>query len=116
MFGLTYQWEAAYASYYKTSLLYLACLRNVNDDLTLESRVQRAHDLGLAALLGDTIYNFGELLQHPILESLTGTSYEWIKALLFAFNEGNLGVFESLTPKFPQEVSSAHHAQGRRMT
>ncbi|KAH9473920.1 hypothetical protein MJO28_000247 [Puccinia striiformis f. sp. tritici] len=98
-----FKWEAAYASYYKTSLLYLACLPNVNVDLDLESRVQRAHDLGLAALLGDTIYNFGELLQHQILESLTGTPFEWIRSLLFAFNEGNLGVFESLTPRFPEE-------------
>ena len=75
-------------------------------DLDVESRIQRAHDLGLAALLGDTIYNFGELLQHQILESLTGTPFEWIRSLLFAFNEGNLGVFESLTPRFPEEVSS----------
>ncbi|KAG0143795.1 hypothetical protein CROQUDRAFT_660769 [Cronartium quercuum f. sp. fusiforme G11] len=101
--GDYYKWEAAYASYYKTSLLYLACLPNLEEDLSLESRVQRAHDLGLAALLGDSIYNFGELLQHPILDSLDRTPYEWIKSLLFAFNEGNLGVFESLTPKFPQE-------------
>lgn len=98
-----FKWEAAYASYYKTSLLYLACLPNVQADLDVESRVQRAHDLGLAALLGDTIYNFGELLQHQILESLTGTPFEWIRSLLFAFNEGNLGVFESLTPRFPEE-------------
>ncbi|EGG01686.1 uncharacterized protein MELLADRAFT_50027 [Melampsora larici-populina 98AG31] len=101
--GDYYKWEAAYASYYKTSLLYLACLPNVNVDLSLESRIQRAHDLGLAALLGDTIYNFGELLQHPILDSLNNTPYEWIKSLLFAFNDGHLGVFESLTPKFPEE-------------
>lgn len=101
--GDYHKWEAAYASYYKTSLLYLACLRNVNTDLSLESRIQRAHDLGLAALLGDTIYNFGELLQHPILESLSGTPFEWIRSLLFAFNEGNLGVFESLAPRFPEE-------------
>lgn len=98
-----FKWEAAYASYYKTSLLYLACLPNDNVDLDIESRIQRAHDLGLAALLGDTIYNFGELLQHQILESLTGTPFEWIRSLLFAFNEGNLGIFESLTPKFPEE-------------
>jgi len=98
-----FKWEAAYASYYKTSLLYLACLPNVTVDLDLESRIQRAHDLGLAALLGDTIYNFGELLQHQILESLTGTPFEWIRSLLFAFNEGNLGIFESLTPRFPEE-------------
>ncbi|KAI8458303.1 hypothetical protein BY996DRAFT_4577339 [Phakopsora pachyrhizi] len=102
--GDYYKWEAAYASYYKTSLLYLACLPNLEADLSLESRIQRAHDLSLAALLGDTIYNFGELLQHPILESLSSSNqYQWIRTLLFGFNEGNLGLFDSLVPKLPEE-------------
>lgn len=54
------QAKAEYANYYKNSLLYLACV-NVATDLTVEERVQRAHDLGLSALLGN-IYNFGELV------------------------------------------------------
>ncbi len=29
-----------------------------------EERLSRAHDLGISALLGDTIYNFGELVSH----------------------------------------------------
>ncbi len=35
-----------------------------------------AFDMGLAALLGDTIYNFGELLAHPIFAELTDSEYE----------------------------------------
>lgn len=64
----------------------------------------RAHDLSIAALLGETIYNFGELLQHPIMDSLAGTPHEWLKNLLFVFNEGNIGKFEGIMPVFPQEV------------
>lgn len=30
--------------------------------MTEEERQARAHDLGLSAFLGDTIYNFGELV------------------------------------------------------
>jgi len=41
---------------------------------------------------------------HPILDALDGTSHEWIKKLLFTFNEGNIGKFEALAPLFPQEV------------
>jgi hypothetical protein len=33
-----------------------------------------AFDLSLAALLGDNIYNFGELLAHPIVNSLSISS------------------------------------------
>lgn len=55
------QAKAEYADYYKNSLLYLACV-NVEKDLQPAERVQRAHDLGLSALLGK-IYNFGELVR-----------------------------------------------------
>ncbi|KAF8508082.1 hypothetical protein JB92DRAFT_3145169 [Gautieria morchelliformis] len=95
--------KAEYAPYYKHSLLFLACI-DIATDLTPEDRLQRAHDLGISAFLGDTIYNFGELLMHPILDSLDNTPHEWIKKLLFTFNEGNIGKFESLAPLFPKEA------------
>jgi 26S proteasome regulatory subunit N9 len=41
---------------------------------------------------------------HPILDSLDGTPHEWIKKLLFTFNEGNIGKFEAQSPLFGQEV------------
>jgi hypothetical protein len=43
---------------------------------------------------------------HPILAALDQTPHEWIKKLLFTFNEGNIGKFEALAPLFPKEVSS----------
>lgn len=42
---------------------------------------------------------------HPILDALDQTPHEWIKKLLFTFNEGNIGKFEALAPLFPKEVS-----------
>lgn len=96
------QSKAEYAQYYKNSLLFLACV-DINTDLTLPDRLVRAHDLALSALLAETIYNFGELLMHPILDSLTGTQNEWLAKLLFVFNEGAIGKFEALAPVFPKE-------------
>lgn len=43
-------------------------------------------------------------LMHPILDALDGTPHEWIKKLLFTFNEGSIGKFEALAPLLPQEV------------
>ncbi|KZT50891.1 PCI-domain-containing protein [Calocera cornea HHB12733] len=97
-----YKAKAEYGPYYKNSLLYLACI-NPETDLNAEERLSRAHDLALAALLGDTIYNFGELLMHPILDSLTGSQYEWIRDLLFVFNSGNIGKFEVIATQFSRE-------------
>ncbi|KAF9918736.1 26S proteasome regulatory subunit [Lobosporangium transversale] len=96
-----YKIKAEYAKYYKNALLYLACV-NI-DDLSQAEKASRANDLALSALLGDSIYNFGELLMHPVLESLVGTEREWLKNLLFAFNSGDIGKFEALSPHFTQE-------------
>ncbi|KAJ7093104.1 hypothetical protein C8R44DRAFT_835487 [Mycena epipterygia] len=95
--------KAEYAPYYRHSLLFLACVPDLATDMSAEDRLARAHDLGISAFLGDTIYNFGELLMHPILNSLDGSPHEWIKKLLFTFNEGNIGKFEALAPLFPKE-------------
>jgi len=102
--GDYYKAKGEYAPYYRHSLLYLACVPNLATDLSAEDRLSRAHDLAISAFLGDTIYNFGELLMHPILDSLDGTAHEWIKKLLFTFNEGNIGKFEALAPLFPKEA------------
>ncbi|KZT00244.1 uncharacterized protein LAESUDRAFT_709155 [Laetiporus sulphureus 93-53] len=96
------QAKAEYAPYYRNSLLYLACIDPAKD-LNAEERLVRAHDLAVSAFLGDTIYNFGELLMHPILDALDNTPHDWLKKLLFTFNEGNIGKFEGLAPLFPQE-------------
>lgn len=55
------QAKAEYGPFYKHSLLYLACV-DVGIDLTAEERLLRAHDLGISAFLGESIYNFGELV------------------------------------------------------
>lgn len=55
------QAKGEYVPFYRNSLLYLACI-DVEKDLTAEDRLIRAHDLSIAALLGDEIYNFGELV------------------------------------------------------
>lgn len=96
--------KAEYSGYYKNSLLYLACVNDIDTDLSRDERISRAHDLGIAALLGEDIYNFGELLMHPILKSLKVTQYDWLYQLLYAFNAGSIGKFESLLPYLQEEV------------
>ena len=58
-----------------------------------------AVDLSLAALLGENIYNFGELLGHPVLAALHGSAYEWLAELLGAFNAGDLAAYDALCVK-----------------
>lgn len=90
-----YKTTADFTAYYRNALLYLACINL--DEISDLQKQQRGYDLGIAALLGDKIYNFGELLLHPILDSLKHGDYQWLVELLFALNSGNITDFESLS-------------------
>jgi len=90
-----YQMQANHALYYREALRYLGCI-DVSKDLTIDEQRNKAVCLGLAAILGDGVYNFGELLAHDILNSLSGTEQEWVNELLFAFNAGDIAKYESL--------------------
>uniref|UniRef100_A0A914XAP8 26S proteasome non-ATPase regulatory subunit 13 n=1 Tax=Plectus sambesii TaxID=2011161 RepID=A0A914XAP8_9BILA len=80
-----------YAAYYREALRYLGC-EDSNKMTEADCRMQ-AVCLGFAALLGENVYNFGELLAHPILESLRDTPEKWLVEMLYAFNSGNLAEF-----------------------
>ncbi|KAL6008221.1 26S proteasome non-ATPase regulatory subunit 13 B [Asimina triloba] len=83
-----------FAEFYRSALLYLAytTVESLSDTFKLDL----AFDLSLAALLGDNIYNFGELLAHPIIKSLLGTKVEWLYYILHAFNSGDLVRYQEL--------------------
>ncbi|TIC19833.1 hypothetical protein E3Q13_00894 [Wallemia mellicola] len=93
--------KAEYAAFYRTTLLYISCAGM--DQLDKAEQIQRSHDLAIAALLGDTIYNFGELLTHPILHALDGTELEWLKDIIYIFNEGDITKFEVNASKLANE-------------
>ncbi|KAL1301738.1 hypothetical protein AAFC00_005941 [Neodothiora populina] len=83
-----------FAPYYRTTLLYLACIDLPS--LPVPERQRLAYDLSVAALVSESIYNFGELLLHPILDSLTDTPHAWLRDLLAAFNRGDLRAYDVL--------------------
>ena len=66
--------------FYRANLRFLGCTEL--SDLSKEDQQSHAFHLSLAALLGKGIYNFGELLAHPVLQTLNGTPNEWLINLL----------------------------------
>jgi len=82
------------AQFFQNALLFLAYspLQNIH----VTDQVRLAADMGLAALVATNVYNFGELLQHPIIQTLKGTDFEWLSNLLFAFNEGNITAYQRI--------------------
>ncbi|KAL7111878.1 hypothetical protein ACP275_05G117000 [Erythranthe tilingii] len=83
-----------FADFYRSALLYLAytSVESLSDSFKLDL----AFDLSLSALLGENIYNFGELLAHPIIKSLLGAKVEWLYYILEAFNYGDLVRYQEL--------------------
>lgn len=92
-----YRLIGQHADYYRSSLQFLGCSI---DSFPKDQWAQQAFFLGLAALLGEGIYNIGELLSHQIIDSLTGTEYEWLIELLKAFNSGDIAKFEQMKPQW----------------
>ncbi|CAJ0587129.1 unnamed protein product, partial [Mesorhabditis spiculigera] len=83
-----------FAGYYREALRYLGVEEPTK--LTFQDRHYQAVLLGFAALLGESVYNFGELLAHPILKALEGSPEKWLLDVLFAFNSGDLNQFYAL--------------------
>uniref|UniRef100_A0A671WWW7 26S proteasome non-ATPase regulatory subunit 13 n=1 Tax=Sparus aurata TaxID=8175 RepID=A0A671WWW7_SPAAU len=96
-----------HASYYKDALRYLGCVDI--KDLPETEKQERAFTLGLAGLLGEGVYNFGELLMHPVLESLRNTDKQWLIDTLYAFNGGNVEKFQGFKSAWGQQPDLATH-------
>lgn len=104
-----YKAKMDFTSYYRTALLYLACIDI--SSLSPRERLMRANDLALAALVSSSIYNFGELLLHPILEDLNSQpNTQWLRELLFAFNRGDLLAYEQLSDKIDEHPLLGQHS------
>jgi 26S proteasome regulatory subunit N9 len=103
-----YQAKAEFAPYYRNALLYLACVNE--SELSKEDKESRAYNLSIAALVSDTIYNFGELLLHPILNALAPPNrHSWLRDLLFAFNRGDLAAFDRLSNNLSKDPLLEQH-------
>ncbi|VDD81056.1 unnamed protein product [Mesocestoides corti] len=94
-----YKLMGQHAEYYREALRFLGCTDMA--ELSDEEKQDWAFSIGLAALLGQGVYNFGELISHEILESLRAKKdAAWLVDLLHAFNKGDLDVVAKLKPKW----------------
>ena len=98
-----------FANYYRTALLYLACIDL--SSLSAEERHRRAYYLSVAALISNSIYNFGELLLHPILDALAQSEEDsWLRELLFAYNRGDLAAYGVLSDNITSNKLLSEHS------
>merc|ERR1712118_307563 len=92
------------AEFYRASLQYLTY--TPMSTLSVEEQRDTARDLCLAALAADSIFTFGELLSHPVLQSLDGSDYEWMVTMLKALNVGNIEAYDALCAAESARISN----------
>lgn len=83
--------------YYRDALRFLGCVDMESQPRDLLKNM--AFALSLAALLGDNVFNFGELLQHPVVAFVQKEMPD-VYNVLNAFNTGDVTLFESLKPQW----------------
>eukprot|EP00775_Hariotina_reticulata_P005374 gene5374-5609_t len=96
--SLYYKVKKDYAEFYKSSMMYLAFISS--DSLTYDFKLPLAVDISLAALLGEGIHNFAQLLMHPIVKVLDSSPYKWLHEMLECFNHGDLHQYDALCSKY----------------
>jgi len=89
-----YKIKGPAAEFYQKALLLLAYAPL--DQMSQDEKLTISFDLGIAALVGEGLYNFGELLEHPVVATLEQTQFAWLADLLRAFNAGDISQYESL--------------------
>eukprot|EP00591_Stephanopyxis_turris_P007731 CAMPEP_0195519264 /NCGR_PEP_ID=MMETSP0794_2-20130614/14545_1 /TAXON_ID=515487 /ORGANISM="Stephanopyxis turris, Strain CCMP 815" /LENGTH=404 /DNA_ID=CAMNT_0040648387 /DNA_START=141 /DNA_END=1352 /DNA_ORIENTATION=- len=82
-------------AFYTEALMYLNY--TPVESMTEEERYILATDLSLAALTGDKVFNFGEVVATPILGCLNGTPNEWLMEMMHCFTKGDVVKFHSIT-------------------
>lgn len=92
------------SEFFRNALQFLAYTTPAS--LSVESQHQWAFDIGIAALVGTDIYNFGEVLSHTIIHSLRGTENSWLLLLLEAFNKGDLDKFDLVCKQSSSQMNA----------
>uniref|UniRef100_A0A7S3RAB0 PCI domain-containing protein n=1 Tax=Dunaliella tertiolecta TaxID=3047 RepID=A0A7S3RAB0_DUNTE len=92
------------AEFYRSSLMYLSFVSS--ETLPHDFKLRLAVDISLAALLGDSIYSFGQLLLHPIVHVLDDSPFRWLHELLEVFNAGDMHKYDDLCTRYAAELNS----------
>mmetsp|Transcript_21465 Transcript_21465/g.42162 ORF Transcript_21465/g.42162 Transcript_21465/m.42162 type:complete len:392 (-) Transcript_21465:44-1219(-) len=80
--------------FYKSCIQFLAY--TPQETLDKETQQNLAVDMSLAALVGETVFNFGEVLAQPVLRVLDSTNSAWLHHLLEAFSAGDIEQFSEI--------------------
>eukprot|EP00932_Pfiesteria_piscicida_P019568 SRR837773.6393.p1 GENE.SRR837773.6393~~SRR837773.6393.p1 ORF type:complete len:272 (+),score=123.14 SRR837773.6393:226-1041(+) len=97
--------------YFKSSILYLAFTPLAN--IPVEERPRLAFEIGVAALIAQEEFEFGELVQQELVKSLQGSPHEWLQDFLQAFSEGKFSLFDEALAKHGAKLDATPELKGK---
>jgi 26S proteasome regulatory subunit N9 len=72
----------------------------------MESPHDLAMDLSLAALTGEGVFHFGNVVTTPILTALENTPEAWLMEFMHAMAKGDVVLFNNLSEKYAAQIQS----------
>jgi 26S proteasome regulatory subunit N9 len=90
--------------FYASALLYLG--NTPIESLAISMRQALALDVAVAALVGEGLFNFGEVNSQPVITALIGTQHSWIVDLLKTFQSGDVTAFMNIMTSHKDSFSS----------
>jgi len=103
-YALYFDRRRDYEQFYQYALQYLA----YTPESIIEARdkIEWSIKMGMAVLLGKTIYNIGELVEKDILKSLTNTEYIWLYNLLQAMDNAKVSEFLNAIQEYRPKIEA----------
>jgi len=100
--------------FFKSSILYLAF--TPLSAIPEKERPQLAFEIGVAALIAEEEFIFGELLQQELLASIDGSPHAWLKDFLMAFGEGKFDMYDAALAKHKAQLDATPELKGKEAT
>jgi len=93
-------------AYYAQAIQYLHY--SPLDSISHRSKLKIATDLSLAALTGEGVYNFGEVVHNnkAILDTLEGTDNEWLVKLMYASANGDVAGLDTISTTYATAIAA----------
>eukprot|EP00178_Gracilaria_changii_P015290 TRINITY_DN42804_c0_g1_i1.p1 TRINITY_DN42804_c0_g1~~TRINITY_DN42804_c0_g1_i1.p1 ORF type:complete len:101 (+),score=21.15 TRINITY_DN42804_c0_g1_i1:73-375(+) len=80
--------------FYDHALQFLAY--TPEEEIAENEKIKVLSNMGIALLASPDIYNFSELMEQPMLRSLSNSEYRWIYEMIVIFNKGDLETYDKV--------------------
>jgi 26S proteasome regulatory subunit N9 len=103
-FALYYKAKGESDNFYRSALQYVGY--SDIDTLSNDEVLSVAFDLGIAALIAEKVYNFGDLMETEIVDKLKNSDHHWLWEVLQAFNRGDIPAWKQLQGQYKGQLNS----------